>query len=188
MAMPLIETISLLATLAGAVQGMRQKSSPDAPSVATEAAEASGVVLAYDLAKTQYESSVERLQSTDRQITLVASLTAMLTLLAVVGVRAIESEADLGSGFLMGALVLMLVVVAGAVLLRTITAARVISARALLDRTDTPLQLMEDYARLAAGTAELNDAAARTRALGADLLLICAAVEAVLLSVWVLTL
>jgi len=187
--MPLIETVSLLTTLASAIQVLRSNKPGDPAPAASEAVEASGVVFGYDLARTHYESSVRRLDSSAGHFTLLAASTALATLASVLMVRAVNDEADLGSALIWASLVMTVAVVVGAVLVRALTSAQLISTRLALARQsiDAPLQLMEDYVRLAVSHADRNERSLSVRSLAGDLLLLCAAANVVILSIWALS-
>ena len=187
--MPLIETVSLLTTLANAYQVLREKRPGDPPATPADAAEASGVVFAYDLARTSYESGLQRLDATRAHLTLLAGASGLMTLVSVLAVRAVDADADFGSAFVWAALLLTLVIVSGAVLTRMLTSPRVIASRSILLRpsADAPLQLMDEYVKLAVSYADQNERSLSLRSVAADLLLVCAAVNVLLLSIWALT-
>jgi hypothetical protein len=186
--MPLIETVSLLTSLASAYQVLRTGKPGDAPPTNADAAEASGAVFAYELARQSYETSLQRLDATRAHLTLLAGMSGLTTLVAVLAVRAFESSAGFDSAFVWASLILALVIVAGAVATHLMTSPRVISSRSILLRSaDAPLQLMDEYVKLAVSHADQNERSLSLRAAALDLILVIAAVNLVLLVAWALT-
>lgn len=188
--MPLIETVSLLTALANAYQVLRpSRPAGEFAAAQPDAGDEAAVVFAYDLARTSYESALQRIETANRHMTLLAAGTALVTLASVLAVKAIDSDAGLESAFLWAALILTLVAGVSVVLVRIAASPKLMSTRALLGKqpAGAPLQLMEDYVRIAASCTEHNDVTLKVRSFGGEILLLCSAVNALLLALWALS-
>jgi hypothetical protein len=187
--MPLIETVSLLTTLASAYQVLRSKPPGDSSAAVTEVAETSGVVVAYDLARSTYDTTLQRLDAANRYLNGLVAAAGIAILLAVLTMRA-STDQDLGaSGQAIAALVAFVVIAACGALVRLATGARLTDAGEMFTQQPIkqPIELMEVFVRSAAACSARNEKSLRTITLVSELLLLALGVEIVLLVLWVLS-
>jgi hypothetical protein len=187
--MPLIETVSLITALASAIQTLRSGRPANEAPLGADAADASAVVLAYDFAKAAYDSALQRIDMSNRYLNILGTTACVVTLTAVLVVKATNSDAGADSPLLIAALALFMVVAIGPVLVRGLSVLRLVSDYpALGGRQAQPLvELMEDFIRLAVPCTAHNERVLRFRTFAADLLMVCSAVSVLLLALWALS-
>jgi hypothetical protein len=189
MPMPLIETVSLITALASALQTLRSGRPANESPLGADASDASAVVLAYDSAKAAYDSALQRIDMANRHLNILAGAACVVTLTTVLVVKATNSEVNADSPLLIAALVLSMVVAISPVLARGVSVVKLVSGYpALGGRQAKPLvELMDDFIRLAAPCTAHNERVLRFRNFAADVLMVCLAVNVLLLALWALS-
>ena len=183
--MPLIEAISALATLLGTYQVVRGNKQPGEPAAPSDLA-ASGLVLAYEFARSSAEESARRLDSIRSRLGYLAAF-AGLAVLAGAAIASFGDEpVDLDSALFLVAIGLTCAVVTVAVVVRAMGPS-VESARAVYEK-----HLAEpDAGMLTAMLGHVQDEQERTEGVvstgrlalfGVSVLF---AAEVVLLAVWI---
>ena len=189
MPMPLIETVSLITALASALQTLRSGRPANESPLGADASDASAVVLAYDFTKAAYDSALQRIDSVNRHLNALAAAACVVTLTTVLVAKAVNSEVNADSPLLIAALVLFMIIAAGSVLARWVSVVKhVLGYPELGGRQARPLvELMEDFIRLAAPCTAHNERVLSFRIFAGDLLMVCLAVNVLLLALWALS-
>ena len=182
--MPLVETLTLLASLGSALQTLRNRD--DKPGAKDESS--AGLLLSYEYVKTSQEAAVRANDAVEGQLhTLLVVSGAVTTAFVVISAGLVEGLSAASpllivalALFGLGALATALLSIAGQPSL--ITTAEVQAKQATLSEWE----FLHEVLTLATVKERLNHRLVATKGLVLHLLYVCFAAQVILLSVWVL--